>query len=249
MKPEKEVAYPVEKDQVVKRDLTNSQAIPSNQSSIELRDRILQIANTYIDKHYIIDLSDLLFNCYKSIKNFDKNDINKEIDKMIKDKFFFNGKALTKPGVLINENRKEFFNIVTANPGINFSGIREITQKGNHLLAWHLSVLEKFGFIRSSAIEGNQVYFPSEVPTEHAKLFFAMRKPGVREILQIIEKGKAASFKHIKTFFPVAQSTIFQRLKKLVEYGLIKEQFVENEEPIFVINQEHEEFVKKMLKE
>ncbi|MEX2680795.1 MAG: hypothetical protein Q6373_004295 [Candidatus Sigynarchaeota archaeon] len=155
----------------------------ASRSFSKLGAKVYNIAQQMMDKHYCINMSDLVIACTRFIKNATKQEVIEEIDRLEREKIFFDGKALTVDAVLENPTRKEIFEIVSTSPGINFTRLRNTTGKGNHLLAWHLAVLEKFGFIRSAPIDGSLAYFPKAAPPEHDVLNAFLNKPGLRDLL------------------------------------------------------------------
>jgi len=215
-----------------KMDKVNSQAVvegfrgtrgSASQLFTRLGAQVYKIAQQMMNKHYCINISDLVTSCTRFIKNATKRDIIEEIDRLEREKVLFDGTALTIDDVLENPTRKELLEIVSTSPGINFSRLRNTTGKGNHLLAWHLAVLEKFAFLRSTTIDGSQVYLPKDAPPEHDVLNAFLNKPGMRELLLLLARYGKMKGREIELALKLPHATAFRRLQKLVERGLIQE--------------------------
>jgi predicted transcriptional regulator len=198
---------------------------------------IYKIAQHIMDKHYCINLSDLATACVRFIKGANKIDILNEIHRLEKERIFLDGHALTNSEVLKNPVRKEIRDIISSSPGVNFSRLRDTTGKGNHLLAWHLSVLEKFTYIRSATIDGSLAYFAKDAPPDQDVLNALSHKPGLKEMLILVLKLGEMKSKEIELALKLPHATAFRRLRKLVEHGFLQEQvYVEHDAMRYKVN-------------
>ncbi len=188
-----------------------------------LGEKIYEIAQQIMDKHYRIKISDLTTACTRFIKDATKRDIINEIDRLEREKFFLDGNALMRDTLLENPTRKNLLEFITKSPGINFSGMRNATGKGNFSLAWHLSVLEKFSLIRAATIDGSLVYFPKESPPDRDVLNAFLNKTGMKEVLLMLIRHKQVKCKDIEFALKLPHATAFRRLRRLIERGFVKE--------------------------
>jgi predicted transcriptional regulator len=195
----------------------------TSQMFTKLGGKIYRIAQQIMDKHYCINISDLATACFRSIKSATKRDILDEIHRLKLEKFLFNGNALTGTSVLKNLARNEVLDAIATSPGINFSRLRYATGKGNHLLAWHLSVLEKFAYIRSATIDGSLAYFPKGAPPDHDVLNAFLNKPGLKEILNLFMQLGKLRTKDIEFALKLPHATAFRRLRKLIDHGFVQD--------------------------
>jgi len=117
--------------------------------------------------------------------------------------------------------RGRIYQYIEDNPGINFSGIVKRISAGNGTTTYHLSVLEREGFIKAAS-NGNY------------KLFWARREfPGVpdaivtevqKEILMLLEKHGTMSRKELLEKTGISKSTLHFNIKQLVMGGRIREE-------------------------
>jgi predicted transcriptional regulator len=208
---------------------------------------IYKIAQQIMDKHYCIKISDLATVCIRSIKGATKRDILDEIHRLELGKFLFDGNALLSTSVLKNQTRQEILDAISARPGINFSRLRYTTGKGNHLLAWHLSVLEKFAFIRSATIGGSLTYFPKDAPPDLDVFNTLLNKPGMKEILLLLRRLGKIKCKDLEFAISLHHATAFRRLHKLIEYGFVQALVdVDHEVTAYMINPAWAEPIRKI---
>ncbi|MBN2150181.1 MAG: hypothetical protein JW839_01920 [Candidatus Lokiarchaeota archaeon] len=191
--------------------------------SSKLGTEVYKIAQQMMDKHYCINIADLATACTRFIKDATRRSILDEIHRLERDRFLFDGKALTGTTVLENATRKELLGIITASPGIGFPRLRDATGKGNYLLAWHLSVLEKFTFVRSATIDGSLAYFPRAAPPGHDVLHAFLNRPGLKEMLLLFLRLGRLKAKAVESALDLPHATANRRLRKLVDRGFVEE--------------------------
>jgi len=69
-----------------------------------------------------------------------------------------------KEKVLDHFLRGQIYGLVRGRPGIHYSRIKRTLEIGNGVLAYHLSVLEKEGFIRPKRLGTRLLYYPTKLP-------------------------------------------------------------------------------------
>jgi len=117
--------------------------------------------------------------------------------------------------------RGRIYQYIEDNPGVNFSSIMKRISAGNGTTTYHLSVLEREGFIKA-ATNGNY------------KLFWARREfPGVpdaivteiqKEILGLLERRGSMSRKELLEETGISKSTLHFNIKQLVLSGRVREE-------------------------
>lgn len=69
-----------------------------------------------------------------------------------------------KEKVLDQFLRGQIYGLIRGRPGIHYSRIRRTLEVGNGVLAYHLNVLEKEGFIRPKRLGTRLLYYPTKLP-------------------------------------------------------------------------------------
>jgi len=113
------------------------------------------------------------------------------------------------------------YQYIEDNPGINFSSVRKEVKVGTGTAVYHLGVLLRERYLRSS-VSGNR------------KLFWTKRDfPGVedsaltdihRNILETLEKSGTLSRAEIREKTGISKSTVGFNIKQLVEMGKVEEE-------------------------
>ena len=174
-------------------------------------------------KHHIFDSTSLYKLAIKLVKDESRSSIFSAIRGLISKKVLFEGKVLSKDVVLGNETRRQVFDIIRGNPGLNFSKIRFMTGIETKTLLLHLHVLEKFEFIRAEAIQNNKVFFEHSLGNEFDVLHYYLQKEKMREIMDAVFVNPRISLSELVKLLKgsIPASTAYRKVRALMENGLL----------------------------
>lgn len=77
---------------------------------------------------------------------------------------------LKRENILDQFIRGQIYGLIRGQPGIHYSEIRRTLKIGNGTLAYHLSVLEKEGFVKSKRSNIRKLFYPTELPAKFKDL-------------------------------------------------------------------------------
>jgi len=127
------------------------------------------------------------------------------------------------------ETRKQIFNLISENPGLNISKIAEILNIETSLTIYHLRYLLKNDLINIVKERGyTRCYIKGEVGVEDKKILSILRQELPLKIVLFLLKNPFSKHKDILGFLDVAPSTLSYHLKKLMDKGIVDVHFVEN---------------------
>ena len=190
-----------------------------------LEKRIFLIAKEYIKKHQVLDLQDLHVQSRRILSGSATPEaIHQSINRLISRRTIFEGGALTFESVLTNETRRQMYDLILVQPGINFSSIRATLNKDSKTVILYLKILEKFNLVRSEAIEKCRAYFDVQSPKEFDLFFFIIRKERVLDIMKAILDNPSSSVEDIDVILghSISHQVLLRKIIMLVENKLIR---------------------------
>jgi predicted transcriptional regulator len=135
----------------------------------------------------------------------------------------FGYRKAEKNAVLYNQNRRKIYQTVTANPGVKFNALEQLTGIKEGTLKYHLLILGikrriiSFGSGRSMRyFENNGRYSELE-----KKVFLHLQDPTTRGILKILASSPEVSRKEIAEIMGIAGPSISWHTKRLSGDGII----------------------------
>jgi DNA-binding MarR family transcriptional regulator len=126
---------------------------------------------------------------------------------------------LRKEQILDHFTRGKIYGYILANPGDHYNAIQKALDIPNGTFAYHLQVLEKEGYIKSTREGINRCFFPAGVrlPPQGSTL-----RAGQRMIIEKIMEEPGLSQKDIANAIGVSPSTVSYHLKDLLEIGVVE---------------------------
>ncbi|MHA2181235.1 MAG: hypothetical protein ACXAAH_07410, partial [Promethearchaeota archaeon] len=137
---------------------------------------ILNVIEEYLNSNRYFDLSEIIpfivsrFRMTSVDINIRK--IEEILRALVNKKLIVEGSKLIYSNILQNKKRKQIYNLILENPGIYFNRILNKLQFSNHVVVWHLNVLQKFNFIKKEILENHDVYFSSEFDVKHSQFAY-----------------------------------------------------------------------------
>ncbi len=126
---------------------------------------------------------------------------------------------LKKDQILDQFIRGKIYGYILANPGDHYNAIQKALDIPNGTFAYHLQVLEKEGFIKSTREGMNRCFFPAgvKIPSRGRTL-----RAGQRLVVETILEDPGISQKDIASAIGVSPSTVNYHLKDLLEMGVVE---------------------------
>ena len=150
---------------------------------------------TYLKKNRSFKIQKIIpflqYNIDRSL-NLNSDKIEIILQSLIKKNMVYPGSYLTVDDILKNQKRKDFFNFIEKNPGVKFSVIKNEFSFGNNYTDWHLTVLERFKFIRFVKIGNNKAFFNFNLDSKFDETRFYLKNKKMIQIITLMEKSKKA---------------------------------------------------------
>ncbi len=133
--------------------------------------------------------------------------------------------------VLDQFTRGQVYGVIRTYPGINYSRIKRVLLIGNGNLSYHLSVLEKEGFVRSETEGIHKLFYPTKLPARLQELegrFPSGDGEGILmsdlqdRMLSLIQARPGLTQAELVSILKVPKQTVSYNIKHLVEYELVQ---------------------------
>jgi predicted transcriptional regulator len=140
---------------------------------------------------------------------------------------------LRREEVLDQFTRGQIYGLVRGEPGIHYTKIKKVLKIGNGTLAYHLDVLEKEGFIRSSRDGLNRTFRPTRLPARYREdvderfplgeeVSEGIRLSDLQEaIVALVRADPGITQASIVERIDVPKQTVSYNIKNLSRYGVI----------------------------
>lgn len=123
---------------------------------------------------------------------------------------------------LYQPTRLEINNFIKSNPGVHFRGICEGLGLSVGVVQYHLSVLERGGFITSFGDGQNKRFFEAGVFSQSdMKLISLVKHDTAAEILTILSQNPSALHKDIADRIGISSQALTWQMNQLKKTGLI----------------------------
>jgi predicted transcriptional regulator len=126
---------------------------------------------------------------------------------------------LKKEEILDQFTRGKIYGYILANPGDHYNSIQKTLDIPNGTFAYHLHVLEKEGYIKSTRDGMNRCFFPANMrtPTQERTL-----RASQRLIVERILEKPGISQREIATSMGVSSSTVSYHVRGLLDLGVVE---------------------------
>jgi len=108
---------------------------------------------------------------------------------------------------------------VTASPGITYTGISKTLGLANGVLTYHISVLQKEGFIRSRLVGSHKCFYPAG--SEQPSLEPAILSPVQRKIVELVRREPGISPGAIATSLGIHRRNSSYNIRRLAAMGFL----------------------------
>jgi predicted transcriptional regulator len=122
----------------------------------------------------------------------------------------------------ISENRADIYNYILLNPGTYLRKIFKDVGLAMGDTQYHLSVLEKKGYVKSRKVGKHRYYYPMLVNSGEEELILALlRQTTTRDILIYLIENIGATQSDLSNFIHFSTPTIYWYMKRLISSGLV----------------------------
>jgi predicted transcriptional regulator len=140
---------------------------------------------------------------------------------------------LKQKNILNQFVRGQIYGLIRGQPGIHYSKLKKVLKLGNGTLAYHLSILEKEGFISSKQDKFKKLFYPTELPSKFMEIDEKFPKgeehvEGIklsnlqRKIIEVIKSNPGITQIEIANKIIVPKQTINYNIKSLKREGIIE---------------------------
>ncbi len=194
----------------------------------ELERKILEIASSLAEAKKTITIQGL----YKESKRKlggNSDAISNAIFGLILKKFINIGSKLTRDQILLNAKRNSIYNYVSSAPGCHLNEIKQFSNLKGQLCKWHLSILERFGYIYSARYLKYLTYFPKDFPKDLIVPFLSMKDANSYKIFLGLWENPVITLSDLKPQLDLELPTIKHHLNKLLDSQVVITQEINNE--------------------
>jgi len=186
---------------------------------------VLGIVREYLAKKPFFSIKDIvefINNRVRHNPDINKNRIELIIKSLIKKRVIIPGTKLMKEDIIDNPTRNEIYKYIKQNPGRNINEIMKTHNLGSNLALWHLSVLEKFQFVRSKKIRNRCVFFKFDSDPKFDQLHYYMANDIVQAIINLMKNGRPLKITEIADGLKKNHNTIKKYLEALTDLKLVE---------------------------
>ena len=122
----------------------------------------------------------------------------------------------------ISENRADIYNFILLNPGTYLRKIFKDVGLAMGDTQYHLSVLEKKGYVKSMKVGKHRHYYPMSVNSGQDELILALLgQTTTRDILVYLIENIGPTQSELSNFKHFSTPTIYWHMKRLISSGLV----------------------------
>jgi predicted transcriptional regulator len=189
--------------------------------------KVLTLLREYMEKYRTFNMKKVMSYLSHRIKfssiNLNTAGIENILKRLVEKNFIVEGSKLLREEVLENSIRKQIYEYILANPGIHFRGLLRDLDLSNHVVVWHINVLEKFEFIKRAEIENREIYYEGRFLLNDIKKQYYLSKQKSQQIIQFLQSHKKSYTKtKLAKQLGMHFNTISKYLAILMEYGIVE---------------------------
>lgn len=194
------------------------ESIPLN----EEERRIYKVIKAYLRENNVFNEREVVPYVNHYIEDFNSRKIEEIIYALMKKHVIVPGTTMTREDILKTNARNKIFEYIRENPGSYLNELLTSLDLGTHQTIWHLKILEKFQFIRSTDIENHNIYFTLDSEPEHDEMFYYSRNEKVRDIINVLKNNPSGlMMTKISKMADMHHETAKKYLRILKELGLV----------------------------
>ncbi len=186
---------------------------------------VLGIVREYLAKKPFFSIKDIVEFVNNRVRHnldINRNKIELVIKSLIKNRIIIAGAKLMKQDILHQFTRNEIYKFIMQNPGKNINEIMKTHNLGSNLALWHLSVLEKFQFIRSKKIRNRCIFFKFDSDPKFDELHYYLANDIVQSIINLMKNERSLKITQIADGLKKNHNTIKKYLEALTDLKIVE---------------------------
>ncbi|MFX0072114.1 MAG: hypothetical protein ACFFAO_13580 [Candidatus Hermodarchaeota archaeon] len=202
---------------------------------------VLNVVQEYLNKNRQFNIEKILPFIVSRFRiasiNINKKGIEGILRSLVRKNILIEGSKLSHQDILANLKRLQIYNYILKNPGTYFNKILIELDLSNHVVVWHLNMLEKFNYIRKEFFDNHDIYFDISLDFKDIKKLYITSQEKNQKIINYLKNNeKGASKTQLSRELKMHMYTIDKYLKSLIEYQIIVKEKKGNK-TLFIINQ------------
>ena len=131
--------------------------------------------------------------------------------------------------ILDFDKRREIYNFILENPGVNISKISKLLKMSIPLIIYHIRYLQKHDFVSIKKLKGyTRVYLKDDLGSKDREKLAVLRQETPLKIVNFLLINNCSKHNEILKEFNIAASTLSYHLEKLLKNGIITLNTVRN---------------------
>ncbi|MBY9005655.1 MAG: hypothetical protein KGD63_02755 [Candidatus Lokiarchaeota archaeon] len=126
---------------------------------VQVKENLKQKISSILDRNDNVSIKKIINELHSEHKNLDKIQIENSIKSMVKNGLILVGSELTQEKVMDFIDRKRIFKLLCENPGKNMKDISINLNISLVKTIWHLTLLQKFYFIKTKKEKKEEKYY------------------------------------------------------------------------------------------
>lgn len=203
------------------------------QQLVQYEQDIYEIIIDYLNKNRVFELYMVIPYVSSRLSrneiDLSRQGIAKILQNFLNKNMVVEGSRLTREEILNNEKRKRINQFIRRNPGVYFYRIVKELNIANHVVVWHLNMLEDFSFISKTAIGKKDIYFEAGLNVKDVKKAYYRNHEKTRAILEFLDSNEDGISKtQLSKRLEMHPNTIKKYIKALYDLGLIQRKKMSN---------------------
>lgn len=199
---------------------------------------VLTVVQEYLDKNRQFNLKKILPFIISRFRlasiNINKQGIEEILKSLVQKNLLVEGSKLSYENILSNFKRIQIYNFILKNPGTYFNKIVKQLKLSNHVVVWHLNMLEKFNYIKKESLDNHDIYFDTDLELEVVKKIYFSSKKKSREIINHLKTYNEGITKtQISNDLNMHPNTVTKYLNVLLENDLVIKERISNKDLYF----------------
>ncbi|MHA1149060.1 MAG: winged helix-turn-helix transcriptional regulator [Promethearchaeota archaeon] len=192
---------------------------------LEQEKLVLDLVREYLNKNRQFNMKKILpfiiSRVRRSKANISKQGIENALKSLVQKNLIVEGSKIMNENILVNKKRREIYRFIIKHPGTHFNRILKQLNIANHVVVWHLNMLEKFNLIKKASIDNREIYFESKMNLEMVKPLYYLSNKKVELIIDYIESNPGTSKTSLSENVGIHFNTVSKYLKILEKYDIV----------------------------
>ncbi len=198
---------------------------------LEVEKIVFETIREYLGENLVFDTDKfvriIITKCTNLSININKKGIEQIIGSLIKKRMIVERSTLSKEDVLINANRKLIYDYICSNPGKYGAQFIKDLNLSHHVIVWHLSVLEKFRFIKQGSFDNHTLYYDSKMNFDDVKINY-LKSNNKKLLISLKQDNIGRNITQLSNHLGVHHRTLNKKLEILAKYNILSRKYIDN---------------------